>query len=648
MCGIAGFLDARGGRPQDELRRLAGAMNDALAHRGPDGDGVCVDEDAGLALAHRRLAIIDLTETGRQPMLSADGRWAITYNGELYNHLELRRALEEAGVRFRGSSDTETLLEAVSRWGVEATLARTNGMFALALWDRSERRLFLARDRIGIKPLYWAEFAGALLFASQPDALRMHPAFVGEIDRAAVASFLRFGYIPAPRSIWRGVRKLEPGALLAFAPGEAPRIARWWDASAVAVDAAARPIAGEDEALSELEHLAADSVRGQMISDVPLGAFLSGGIDSSTVAALMVRASPKVRTFSIGFREKAYDESAEARRVAAHLGTEHTELVVGAEDALATIPRLAAVYDEPFADSSQIPTLLLSQLTRQHVTVALSGDGGDEVFAGYNRHRIAAEAATLAAIPAPLRRAAAGALGGVSPAAWDRAGALLPARLRPRQLGDKLHKLAGVLRLDDPASPYGQIVAQWPDPAALVGDAAPDKLPPAPPLADPVARMQALDLATYLPDDILVKVDRASMSCGLEVRVPLLDHRIVELGFRVPRAMKLRDGKGKWLLRRLLERHVPRELFERPKSGFALPLGDWLRGPLRDWAEALLAPEVLRRHAITAAPVEATWRAHLSGAANHQARLWTVLMLTDWLERQRPANAAMRRDRAVA
>ncbi|SMH57934.1 asparagine synthase (glutamine-hydrolyzing) [Azospirillum agricola] len=645
MCGFCGFLLDADGRAASAVATaggfaaVVGRMNDRIAHRGPDGDGLWADEPAGMALGHRRLAIVELSPLGRQPMESADGRLVIAYNGEIYNFPELRAELEAAGHRFRGQSDTEVLVEACAAWGIGRAVRRLVGIFAFALWDRHERALTLVRDPLGVKPLYWTRQNGALLFGSQPKALRAHPAFTAGLDRDALAAYLRFSYVPAPHSIFEGVRKLEPGRILTVRPGREPEETVYWDVATAACDGLANPLALSDaEATDALEELLSDAVGRQMMADVPLGAFLSGGVDSSAVVALMARRSDRpVRSFTIGFREGGYDEAEAARAVARHLGTDHTELVVEPRHALDTIPNLPEWYDEPFADSSQIPTVLVSQLTRKSVTVALSGDGGDELFAGYNRYLWGDSVwRRMAPLPPGLRRTAAGMIQAVRPGGWDALFGLLPEGRRPRQPGDKLHKLAGVLASPEPDALYRRLVSQWDDPDAVVrGGREPKGLVWDAELARRipgfVPRMQLLDSATYLPDDILAKVDRASMGVGLEARVPLLDHRVVEFAWRVPLSQKIRDGQGKWLLRQVLYRHVPKELIERPKSGFAVPIDAWLRGPLRDWAEDLLSESALRSEGwFDPATIRACWTEHLSGTRNNQHRLWNVLMFQAW------------------
>ncbi|HWP34933.1 MAG TPA: asparagine synthase (glutamine-hydrolyzing) [Thermodesulfobacteriota bacterium] len=654
MCGLAGVLDHTARTGPEALREAAARMAEALRHRGPDDAGVWVDAPAGIGLGFRRLAIVDLTPAGRQPMESACGRYVLAFNGEIYNFGALRRELERlpAPPRFRGRSDTEVLLAAISRWGLEETLERVNGMFAIALWDRQRRCLCLVRDRLGEKPLYYGLAGpGLFLFGSELKALRAHPAFRGEIDRDALALFFRYAYIPAPYSIYRGIRKLPPGSLVTVPAGRATPLAEpvpYWSARAAAERGVAEPFGGTTaEAVEALDALVRDAVALRLEADVPLGAFLSGGIDSSTVVALMQAQSARpVRTFTIGFHEPGYDEAAAARAVARHLGTEHTELYVTPAEAMAVIPRLPELYDEPFADASQIPTFLVAQLARRHVTVTLSGDGGDELFGGYTRYAWAASLRrTLRRVPAGLGRLAARGIGALSPEAWDAVfrslGPLLPRRARQSQPGDKLHKLAAILADGRPAAIYRGLVSHWPEPGALVrGASEPETVltcaDGAPAAPDFLRQMMYLDLVTYLPDDILVKLDRATMGVGLEARVPLLDHRVVEFAWRLPVEMKLRDGRGKWLLRRLLARYVPPELVERPKMGFGVPIGRWLRGPLREWAESLLDEGRLAREGfLDPGRVRARWTEHLAGSRNWQYLLWDVLMFQAWLDAYR-------------
>jgi asparagine synthase (glutamine-hydrolysing) len=642
MCGLVGFIDRSPRAGAYDMAALAQAMGDVIAHRGPDDHGVWVDPAVGIAFSHRRLSIIDLSVAGHQPMVSACGRYVIIYNGEVYSHEEMRPKLAARGIRFRGYSDTEVILESCAAFGVDYTLEWMIGMFVFALWDRKERVLTIARDRLGIKPLYWGQFGGLFIFGSQLKAMRAHPGWKAEIDRNAVAAYMRHNYIPAPNSIFRGVQKLEPGCLLVLRDGEEPRISRYWDARRIVFAAVQDRLALSDgEACDRLEQLMSDAVSRRMIADVPLGAFLSGGIDSSTVTALMqARSTRPVRTYTIGFREKGMNEAEHAKAVAAHLGTDHTELYVGAGDALAVIPRLPDWYDEPFGDSSQIPTFLISEMTRRHVTVALSGDGGDELFAGYNRYAFAAGPwSALKRLPVALREFGARMMRGLSPASWNRLLAPLPRRLMPSLPGDKIYKMADVLALDDADIFYRTLVSQWRAPESIVGGASEPRgilwdqtVKEA--IPDFVDRMQFLDLVTYLPDDILTKVDRASMAIGLEVRVPLLDHRLVDFAFRLPSRFKRRNGVDKWLLRQVLYRHVPQKLVERPKMGFAVPMDSWLRGELREWAEALLAPSRLSADGLLRPElIRRAWQEHLGGSRNWQYLLWTVLMLQAWRER---------------
>lgn len=642
MCGIAGILISSGAS-REALERDASAMARCLAHRGPDDDGLWSDAEVGVALVHRRLSIVDLSPAGHQPMISANGRFIIVYNGEVYNFLELRAELEARGVAFRGHSDTEVMLEAFEAYGIETTIKRLIGMFTIALWDRRERTLTLVRDRLGIKPLYWMKSGGLFLFGSEMKALRTHPGWTPKVDRAAVAAFMRHNYIPAPHTIYEGVHKLEPGRIMTLPAGGEPVIEQFWDARAVAKAGLADPLRGSDgEMIDRLEALLVDAVRRRMIADVPLGAFLSGGVDSSTVAALMKAANAgPVKTYTIGFDVPGYDEAPHAAAVARHLGTEHTEMTVTAQQALDVIPRLPEYYDEPFADSSQIPTYLVSAMTRRHVTVALSGDGGDELFAGYNRYQMATRFGHgLTLLPRAVRHGIAAGIAALSPERWSRLLAPLPAKLRPAQAGDKMHKFAAALATDDADALYRRLVSHW-EPADVVPGAREHRgilwdagvAKDFPNLLD---RMQFLDLVTYLPDDILTKVDRASMAVALEARVPLIDHRVVEFAWRLPHALKIRNGKSKWLLRQVLYRHVPETLIERPKMGFGIPLGEWLRGPLRDWAEALLDPRQLAEEGLLdVARVRATWDQHLSGHRNWQYMLWNVLMLQAWRQRWR-------------
>ena len=647
MCGLTGFI-APGRCASPELAHTVQAMTAAIAHRGPDDAGFWTDRDAGLAIGHRRLAVLDLSPAGHQPMESACGRFVIAFNGEIYNHLEVRGELEAAGVApaWRGRSDTETLLAGIAAWGLGHTLQRAVGMFAIALWDREQRTLFLARDRLGEKPLYYGWANGAFVFASELKSLRAYPGFDNPIDRDVLALYLQFCVVPSPYAIYRDVSKLAPGCILTL-PVErmaqrAPRIDTYWSMLDVARRGLATAITDEREATGALEHALRRAVAMQSVADVPLGAFLSGGVDSSTIVALMQSQSTRaVRTFTVGFGTADLDESGHAREVARHLGTEHHELQVRAEDALALIPDLPDLYDEPFADSSQIPQFLVCRAARRHVTVALSGDAGDELLGGYNRYFWGRRYwGRFDWLPFPLRRSLGRAITAVAPDRWERFAAALPGARRIPRFGDKAHKLARRLTtvrgLDEL---YRSLVTEWPYEAHLVPGARrlPTRLDDIAALAgieDAEHRMMLWDTLTYLPDDILTKVDRAAMAVSLETRAPFLDHRVVELAWRLPLRLKIRGAAGKWALRQVLYRYVPRELIERPKAGFAAPVREWLCGPLRDWAEALLDERRLAQEGyLRPAPIRRAWSQHLSGRHDWTPRLWCVLMFQAWLEK---------------
>lgn len=653
MCGITGFWDTSRQKSALEMQAIAQKMSDALLHRGPDDGGAWVDAAAGIALGHRRLAIVDLSPQGHQPMMSANGRYIIVFNGEIYNFLDLRRELERLGHRFRGGSDTEVMLAAFTEWGLQQAVQQFNGMFAFALWDCQERVLHLCRDRLGEKPLYYGWMGKTLLFGSELKALKAYPHFQAEINRDALALFLRHNYIPTPYSIYQGIYKLPPATVLTWNGGETRSSPiPYWSAKQVAQSGVTKSFAGsESEAAQQLEALLQEAVKLRMVADVPLGAFLSGGIDSSTIVAMMQRVSSQpVKTFTIGFYENSYNEAAYAKAVAQHLGTDHTELYVTPEEALAVIPKLPTLYDEPFSDSSQIPTFLVSQLARGQVTVALSGDGGDELFGGYNRYFWASKIWQLIGwIPTTLRQFAGDALTSLSLDKWNQAfsavDSLLPAQLQHPNPGDKLHKLAEILAMPNPDAMYRGLVSHWKNPEALViGSREPPTV-----LTDSInwahlpsfiQRMMYLDTVSYLPDDILVKVDRASMGVALEARVPMLDHRLVEFALRLPLSMKINNSGGKWLLREILCKYVPRNLIERPKMGFGVPIDRWLRGSLRDWAEELLSSDRLQREGFfNPQPIRQKWKEHLEGddsdglrQRNWQYYLWDVLMFQAWLE----------------
>jgi asparagine synthase (glutamine-hydrolysing) len=632
VCGICGFLQINREAPGEELGAIVDAMAGTLGHRGPDDAGRWVDGAAGLAFGHRRLSIIDLSAAGRQPMTSACGRFVITYNGEIYNFRDVRKILEQRGQRFRGHSDTEVLLAAIAEWGIEQALPRLHGMFAFALWDQPARRLILARDRVGKKPLYYGWCGGTFVFASELKAFHHHPAFAGEIDRDALGLLVQFGWVPGPYSIYRRIRKLPPGTILSVDAGGGPRepvIDAFWSAKAATEAGDRAPFAGSfDEAVGALDRLLGEAVRERMVADVPLGALLSGGVDSSAVVALMqAKSASGVRTFSVGFREPKHDEAPFARAIAAHLGTHHTELYVGPEDSLALVPELPEIYDEPFADTSQIPTALVCRLARRDVTVALSGDGGDELFAGYQRYRRSLDLwRRLKPWPARLRK-------GVE----SLTGALDQHPDGPKWLGKLARRSAGI-GAADALDAFVHDRTRVEEPARLVRGARSLSHLLAdrqtwPDVRTPLQAMMYLDFAGYLPDDCLVKVDRASMAVSLEVRCPLLDHRVVEFAWSLPLPYRAGDGGAKRVLKAVLERYLPRSLFERPKRGFGVPIGAWLRGPLRDWAETLLDERRISREGyLQPAAVRAVWQQHMSGRRDRPELLWHLLMFQAWHE----------------
>lgn len=651
MCGVAGVL----GYQEGFWSELIGKMTTAISNRGPDDSGVWIDSCAGITLGHRRLSILDLSSAGHQPMESVSGRYVISFNGEIYNHLQLRNELKKPDSRrfrsfqWRGHSDTETLLAGFDTWGIKGTTERCTGMFAFAVWDRKERVLTLGRDRLGEKPLYYGwQGSGekaCFLFGSEIKALKAHPSFNAEINRNALCLFMRHNYIPAPHSIYRDIYKLLPGHLLTVsAQQREPVLEAFWSLADVVELGSCNPFEGSSKNVTdELERLLKSAVRQQMMADVALGAFLSGGIDSSAVVALMQTQSGRpVKTFTIGFNEEDYNEAVHAKAVARHLGTDHTELYVSPQQALDVIPNLPRLYCEPFADSSQIPTYLVSKLARENVTVSLSGDGGDELFGGYNRYILGQELwDKLSRVPANIRALGARGIRSLPPATWNNIfrylQALAPHSFKFANIGDKLHKGAGVLSARSVDDLYLGLLTHWdPETVVLQGVEPASQLNGAPPQLnglDDVQRMMALDAMTYLPDDILVKVDRAAMGVSLESRVPFLDHHVVEFALRIPQSMKLRDGVGKWILREVLYRHVPKDLIERPKMGFGVPIDAWLRGPLKDWAEVLLDEGRLRQEGyFNPTPIRQKWSEHLSGKRNWQYHLWDILMFQTWLE----------------
>ena len=658
MCGITGIFGGRSADAETVTR-----MTRALAHRGPDDEGIWVDREAGVALGHRRLSIIDLSPAGHQPMHSPAGRYVITLNGEIYNFADLRRELEgQAQHQWRGHSDTEVLLAGFDAWGIKATLTRASGMFAMAVWDRQEGTLTLARDRLGEKPLYYGRQRpdGPFLFASELKALLEHPEFEPDVHREALALLVRYLAVPEPLSIYRGISKLLPGTMLTMRHNGDPVVEHYWSGAAVAREGIAEPFEfTAEDAADRFEAILDHAVGRQMMADVPLGAFLSGGVDSSSVAAIMQKLSARpVKTFTVGFHEQAYNEAEHAKAVAKHLGTDHSELYVTPEQAMDVIPRLPSMYDEPFADSSQIPTYLISALARRHVTVALSGDGGDELFGGYERYRLTAALwGKIAAVPMSMRAAAARAMTFVPAGAWtglgDAVGGLLPQQLPLRRLGEKVHKGASMLCSETAEDLYDSMLSLWRDPTAVVIGAPSSAARPLPANDDldgieGVERMMAQDMLGYLPNDILTKVDRAAMAVSLETRVPLLDPEVVDFAWRLPLDLKIRGGVSKWLLRQVLYRHVPAKLIERPKMGFGIPLDAWLRGPLRAWAEALLDERRLREEGFFHPPeVRKAWDGQLRGQLN-SGKLWTILMFQSWLESQRAAPVAASPRVAVA
>lgn len=647
MCGLVGFVSPK---PQNGARQIIQMMCSAIVSRGPDDSGFWQDETVGLYLGHRRLAILELSAAGHQPMQSVSGRFVIVFNGEIYNHVELRKEL--AHFNWKGGSDTETLLAAFETWGIHESIRRSVGMFSMAIYDNSLSSLTLVRDRLGEKPLYygWQGQGGdaTFMFGSELKALRQHPSFEGRIDRDALAMFMRHNCVPTPYSIYAGVKKLEPGFMLTvsladFSTGEE----QYWSAADVAKCGVAIPFVGsKQEAISHLERTICDAVRSQMLSDVPLGAFLSGGVDSSTVVALMQSvSSQRVKTFTIGFDEDHYNEAIFAKEVAQFLGTDHAELYVSSSDALSVIPMLSSIYDEPFADSSQIPTYLVSKLAKQSVTVALSGDGGDELFCGYNRYQLTAAAwGKLSMAPVALRKMAAAVLTSISPRTWNYIAAQTPFASKWADVGYKLHKGAGVMAAASVEDLYMGLVSQWDDPAYIVvGASEPrSRLVIIKSLLEKLSNvevMMLLDLLTYLPDDILTKVDRAAMSVSLETRVPFLDHRVVECAWRMPLCYKLKQEISgyttKWLLRQVLYKYVPATLIERSKMGFGVPIGDWLRGPLKEWAESLLNVTRLKGEGyFHPEPILRKWEEHVSGKRDWQHQLWCVLMFQSWLENE--------------
>ncbi|MGH1352633.1 MAG: asparagine synthase (glutamine-hydrolyzing) [Methyloligellaceae bacterium] len=644
MCGIAGILSNNHTcHDQSTLQKVTST----LSHRGPDSSGIWSDSEAGISLCHTRLSIIDLSPAGHQPMQSESGQYVLTYNGEIYNHLEIRKQLEQQNLApsWKGHSDTETLLAGFQAWGIEKTILQTTGMFAFALWDKKNRTLTLGRDRIGEKPLYYGWQGNTFLFSSELKAIRKHPAFKAKVNRNGLALFLRHSYIPTPYSIYEGIHKLTPGTTLTISlENQDTTPIQYWSMHGTAQKHDSFT-GSETEAVEALDSVLRQAIQNQMASDVPLGAFLSGGIDSSTITAIMQSQSEKpVQTFTIGFEDKNYNEADQAKAVAKHLGTSHTETYVTPRDALNLIPDLPKIYDEPFADASQIPTFLVSKTTRQHVTVALSGDAGDELFGGYNRYFWTNNIwRKIGFVPVIIRQMGAQGISALSPAAWNNifthVSKFLPKNLQVAQPGDKAHKLAQVLAANSPENIYWGLVSHWKQPT----DVALNAIEPPTVLTNnsyPVHldfehRMMYQDTLSYLPDDILTKVDRAAMAVSLETRVPFLDHKVIDFAWSLPLNLKIRNGQGKWILRQVLNKYVPTSLIDRPKMGFGIPIDSWLRGPLKDWAENLLSPQRLRNEGyLNPAPIQEKWQQHQSGKFNWQYYLWNILMFQSWLEQE--------------
>jgi len=657
MCGITGIF---GNLRKDELAISVQKMSSTLTHRGPDDAGTWINEESGIAFGHQRLSIVDLSSVGHQPMMSPCGRFSVIFNGEIYNHLQLRDKLNASAYKqsWKGHSDTETLVSAFSQWGIEKTLEQLVGMFAIAVWDTRIKKLYLIRDRFGEKPLYYGWSNNTFLFGSELKALRSYKGFNNEIDRNVLSLYMQYMYVPSPYSIFKDVYKLDPGCILEIDDSgkvQPPEqitssvfnakgisIKQWYSLSKIAKNSQNNLIEDENEAIELLEKTLLESVQSQLISDVPLGAFLSGGIDSSVIVSLMQKVSKNpVKTFTIGFEESAFNEAIYAKDVAKHLGTDHHELYITASDAIEVIPSLPTLYDEPFADSSQIPTYLVSQLAHQSVTVSLSGDAGDELFGGYNRYLWGSRVWNKVKwIPPNLRSIVGGVIQKLPVSEWDKLGHSLPNKYRVSSMGDKAHRMAHRLKtvknLDDM---YHSLVTEgYREESLVINDGLVletklDNYNIISSISESEQRMMLWDSLTYLPDDILTKVDRAAMGVSLETRIPFLDHRVAELAWRLPLEMKIKNGEGKWPVRQVLYKYVPRELIERPKAGFAVPVGQWIRGPLREWASDLLDEKRIQREGyFNPKLVKELWEQHLSGRHDWTPRLWAILMFQAWLE----------------
>ena len=637
MCGISGFLDFSDKQSSIDLAQNLEKMTSVLQHRGPDDGHLWIDENPGIYLGHRRLSIIDLSTQGAQPMLSGSGRFVISYNGEIYNFLEIRKDLQAAGVVFKSNTDTEVLLEACEYYGIEKALNKLVGMFAIAIWDIKQKKLFLARDRVGIKPLYWGVQDGLMLFASELKAIRAFKGLNFEVNIDSLSDYFRFNYIPAPKTIYKNIFKLKPGHLLEFDCKGNKKETCYWD---LYEKASCSRLASETQTIvADFESLLADAVSRRMISDVPLGTFLSGGIDSTLVTSIMQSQSTQaVKTFTIGFNEDGYDEAAHAGKIARHLGTEHTELYLSHVDAMDIIPSLSEIYDEPFSDSSQIPSYLVSKMTRQHVTVALSGDGGDECYSGYTRYLLSNRIQKLQKyLPSFATSLLGKGILSCPPAVIDQLSGLLPVSRRPYQAGHRLHKLAEVISME-PSTYYQNLVSHWQHPDSIINKDVSNHQYSCDEIFNrfesAVDSMRYLDQMSYLPDDILTKIDRASMAVSLEARVPLLDHRLIEFSWQLPAELQIRNGKGKWILREVLNKYIPENLMNRPKTGFSIPLDQWLRGPLKEWAASYLNKDSLQNNGyLNADPILRKWQEHLDGKVNAQYLLWDVLMFQTWTER---------------